>query len=50
MASENYDAIIVGCGFAGIFQLKRLRDDLGLRCLCIDQAGDVGGTWYVTEE
>ncbi|EME49158.1 hypothetical protein DOTSEDRAFT_68033 [Dothistroma septosporum NZE10] len=46
MVSEHYDAVIVGCGFAGIFQLKRLRDDLGLRCLCIDQAGGVGGTWW----
>ncbi|KAK4507941.1 hypothetical protein PRZ48_001676 [Zasmidium cellare] len=43
---EHYDALIVGAGFAGIYSLKTLRDDLGLKCLCIDQAGDVGGTWY----
>lgn len=43
---EQYDAIIVGAGFSGIYVLKALRDDVGLKCLCIDQAGDVGGTWY----
>ena len=45
MAGETFDAVVVGAGFAGIYQLKRLRD-LGLKCLVIDQAGDVGGTWY----
>lgn len=43
-SSESFDAIIVGAGFAGIYQLYRLRD-LGLNCRVIDQAGDVGGTW-----
>lgn len=33
MSQESYDAVVVGAGFAGIFQLKRLRDDLGLKCL-----------------
>jgi len=45
MAEEHYTAIIVGAGFGGIYQIKTLRD-LGLKCLLIDQAGDVGGTWY----
>ncbi|KAK3686485.1 hypothetical protein LTR37_019770 [Vermiconidia calcicola] len=45
MADEYFDAIIVGAGFAGIYQLYKLRN-LGLKCLVIDQAGDVGGTWY----
>ena len=39
------DALIVGCGFGGIYQLKKLRD-LGLHVKAIDAAGDVGGTWY----
>lgn len=33
MPQESYDAVVVGAGFAGIFQLKRLRDDVGLKCL-----------------
>lgn len=44
MAEETYDAVIVGAGFGGIYQLYRLRK-LGLKCLVIDQAGGVGGTW-----
>ena len=43
--SESFDAVIVGAGFAGIYQLHKLRS-LGLKCVVIDQAGDVGGTWY----
>ena len=47
--AEEFDALVVGAGFAGIYLLKRLRD-LGLKTLVIDQAGDVGGTWYVSCE
>lgn len=39
------DVVIVGAGFAGMYQLKRLRD-LGLRCIVIEAGDDVGGTWY----
>jgi cation diffusion facilitator CzcD-associated flavoprotein CzcO len=46
MSQDSFDAVIIGAGFGGIYQLKRLRDDLKLKCLVIDQAGDVGGTWY----
>ena len=45
MADESYDVVIVGAGFAGIHQSYRIRE-LGLKFLVIDQAGDVGGTWY----
>jgi cyclohexanone monooxygenase len=39
------DALIVGAGFGGIYQLYRLRE-MGLSAKVIDMAGDVGGTWY----
>jgi len=42
---QNLDAIIVGAGFAGLYQLYRLRE-LGLRTRVIEGADDVGGTWY----
>ncbi|KAF2485532.1 hypothetical protein BDY17DRAFT_322366 [Neohortaea acidophila] len=45
MADESFDAICVGAGFAGIHMSYRLRE-LGLKFLVIDQAGDVGGTWF----
>ncbi len=43
--SEGLDAIIVGAGFAGLYQLYRLRE-LGLRCRVLETGEDVGGTWY----
>jgi cyclohexanone monooxygenase len=39
------DALVVGAGFGGIYQVKKLRDQ-GLSVVGIDYAGDVGGTWY----
>jgi cation diffusion facilitator CzcD-associated flavoprotein CzcO len=42
---ENLDAVVVGAGFAGLYQLYRLRE-LGLRCRVIEAGSDVGGTWY----
>src|SRR5580693_7157260 len=42
---ENLDAIIVGAGLAGLYQLHLLRER-GLRVLIIEAADDVGGTWY----
>jgi cyclohexanone monooxygenase len=42
---ENLDAIVVGAGLAGLYQLYRLRE-LGLRTLVIEAADDIGGTWY----
>ena len=40
----DYDVIVVGAGFAGIYATHKLRDDLNLRVLTIDAAGDIGGT------
>jgi cation diffusion facilitator CzcD-associated flavoprotein CzcO len=42
---ESYDAIIVGAGFSGLYQLYRLRE-LGLRARIIEAADGVGGTWH----
>ena len=41
-----FDAIIVGAGFSGLYQLHQLRDKLGLSVLVLETADDVGGTWY----
>jgi cation diffusion facilitator CzcD-associated flavoprotein CzcO len=40
-----YDAIIVGAGISGMYQLLRLRE-LGLRVLVFEAGTGVGGTWY----
>ena len=42
---EQFDAIIIGAGVTGLYQLYRLRQ-LGLSVRVFDDAGGVGGTWY----
>jgi cyclohexanone monooxygenase len=42
----DYDAIVIGAGFGGLYALKRLRDDLGLNTHLYEQGEGVGGTWY----
>ena len=44
--SETYDAIIVGAGFSGLYQLHCLRDQLGLKAVILEAGDGVGGTWY----
>ena len=41
----QYDAIIIGAGIAGMYQLYCLRK-LGLSIRVFEAGGDVGGTWY----
>ena len=49
MAHDNdeqpYDAIVLGAGVAGIYQIKRLAD-LGVRTVLLEADDDLGGTWY----
>ncbi|MSP30841.1 MAG: NAD(P)/FAD-dependent oxidoreductase [Acetobacteraceae bacterium] len=44
-AVRSYDAIIIGAGIAGIYQLHRLRQ-LGMNVRVLETGTDVGGTWY----
>ncbi|MDF1720701.1 MAG: NAD(P)/FAD-dependent oxidoreductase [Minwuia sp.] len=44
-AQTDYEAIIIGAGVCGIYQMKRLKD-LGVSATVLDSAGDLGGTWY----
>lgn len=41
----QYDAIVVGAGFGGMYALHRLRK-LGYRVRVLEAADGVGGTWY----
>src|SRR5215468_5822003 len=41
----DFDAIVVGAGFAGLYMLHSLRK-LGLSVRVYEQGGGVGGTWY----
>jgi cation diffusion facilitator CzcD-associated flavoprotein CzcO len=42
---EQFDAIVIGAGVSGLYQLYRLRQ-LGLSVRCLEDGGGVGGTWY----
>ena len=43
---DEFDAVVVGAGFSGLYMLHRLRDKLGLSARVYEAADDVGGTWY----
>lgn len=42
----DFDAVVVGAGFGGLYSVYKLRDELGLNVQAYDNASDVGGTWY----
>jgi len=44
-ALARYDAIIIGAGVSGLYQLHRLRG-LGLSVRVFERGSGVGGTWY----
>jgi cation diffusion facilitator CzcD-associated flavoprotein CzcO len=44
-AATEWDAIIIGAGISGMYQLLRLRE-LGLRVRVFEAGSGVGGTWY----
>src|SRR3981081_543108 len=42
---QQVDVAVVGAGFAGLYLLHRLRK-AGFTSVVLEEAGDVGGTWY----
>ncbi|WP_371421989.1 flavin-containing monooxygenase [Tardiphaga sp.] len=45
-SSHACDAIIIGAGFSGLYQLHKLRDELGLDVTVLEKGGGIGGTWF----
>ena len=43
--TRELDALVIGAGVAGLYQLHQLREQ-GLRVRAYDAAADVGGTWF----
>ncbi len=41
----DYDAIVIGAGVSGLYQLYKLRE-LGVKALVLESGTNVGGTWY----
>ena len=46
LSQTDFDAIVIGAGFAGLYALHKLRDQLGLRTRVFEAGDGVGGTWY----
>ena len=46
VSAHSLDAVIIGAGFSGLYQLHQLRDRLGLSVIVLEAGDDVGGTWY----
>jgi cation diffusion facilitator CzcD-associated flavoprotein CzcO len=44
-SAEPFEVIVVGAGFSGLYQLRRLRE-LGFRVRLLEAAPDLGGIWY----
>jgi cation diffusion facilitator CzcD-associated flavoprotein CzcO len=42
----DFDAVVIGAGFAGLGMLRRLRDELGMSVQVYETGSGVGGTWY----
>src|SRR5215468_10037078 len=45
VSTQEVDVAVVGAGFAGLYLLHRLRKG-GFTTVALEEAGDVGGTWY----
>jgi len=45
MQQNDFDAVVIGAGFSGLYQVYRLRE-AGFTVQGFESAPDVGGTWY----
>lgn len=43
--APDFDALVIGAGVAGLYQLHRLRE-LGMKVRAFETGSGVGGTWY----
>ncbi|HTP75938.1 MAG TPA: NAD(P)/FAD-dependent oxidoreductase [Rhizomicrobium sp.] len=44
-ATDHYDVVVIGAGFAGMYAVYKFRE-LGFRVLGFEKGDDVGGVWY----
>ncbi|MGQ4809571.1 Phenylacetone monooxygenase [Candidatus Entotheonellaceae bacterium PAL068K] len=44
--TQDFEAVVIGAGFSGMYMLKSLRDKLGLTVRVYEAGDTVGGTWY----
>ena len=41
----DFDAVIGGAGFSGLYALHKLRNEMGLSARGYEAGGGIGGTW-----
>ena len=41
----DFDAIVIGAGIAGLYQLYKLRE-IGMKVRVFEEGKGVGGSWY----
>jgi cyclohexanone monooxygenase len=44
--TEHFDAVVIGAGFAGLYALHKLRNEMGLSARVYEAGSGIGGTWY----
>lgn len=44
--NSDFDAIVIGAGFSGLYQVLSLREKLGLNVIGFETGDAVGGTWH----
>ena len=44
--AADFDAVIVGAGFSGLYMLHKLRNEMGMSARVIEAGSGIGGTWY----
>jgi cation diffusion facilitator CzcD-associated flavoprotein CzcO len=44
--TRDFDAVVIGAGFSGLYLLHLLRDRMGLTVRVVERAEGVGGTWW----
>jgi cyclohexanone monooxygenase len=42
----DFDAVIIGAGFSGLYMLHKLRNEMGLTARVLEAGDGIGGTWY----
>ena len=42
----DFDVVVIGAGFAGLYAVHKFRDDLNLSVRVFEAGDGVGGTWY----
>ena len=46
ITGADFDAVVIGAGFGGLYMTHKLRDELGMKVQSIDANADIGGTWF----